>query len=82
MVEPLAAFHGLTRYSFDKRTRLEQKVNALERTVNAAHEGNVPYERLIHKPEVLCSASCASTCDNLSAVMALEFAILRNGQGA
>ncbi|KAL8273870.1 hypothetical protein Esti_002193 [Eimeria stiedai] len=37
VVEPLAAFHGLTNYSFDKRTRLGQKVDAIKRAVDAAH---------------------------------------------
>ncbi|CDJ58673.1 Chromosome III, complete sequence, related [Eimeria maxima] len=37
VIEPLAAFHGLTNYNFDKRTRLQQKVNAMFRAVDAAH---------------------------------------------
>ncbi|CDI86258.1 hypothetical protein, conserved [Eimeria praecox] len=37
VVEPLAAFHGLTNYNFDKRTRLQQKVNAMFKAVHAAH---------------------------------------------
>ncbi|CDJ45840.1 hypothetical protein, conserved [Eimeria brunetti] len=36
VIEPLAAFHGLTNYNFDKRTRLQQKVNAMFRAVEAA----------------------------------------------
>ncbi|CDJ30769.1 uncharacterized protein EMH_0033010 [Eimeria mitis] len=36
VVEPLAAFHGLTNYNFDKRIRLQQKVNAMFRAVDAA----------------------------------------------
>ncbi|KAL8425703.1 hypothetical protein Efla_003081 [Eimeria flavescens] len=37
VVEPLAAFHGLTHYSFDKRTRLGQKVDAVGKAVDNAH---------------------------------------------
>lgn len=38
VVEPLVAFHGITNYSFDKRGRLGQKVEALEKAVDAAHK--------------------------------------------
>ncbi|CDJ68952.1 hypothetical protein, conserved [Eimeria necatrix] len=36
VVEPLVAFHGITCYNFDKRTRLGQKVNAVLKAVNSA----------------------------------------------
>nr|AET50789.1 hypothetical protein [Eimeria tenella] len=35
VVEPLVAFHGITCYNFDKRTRLGQKVNAVLKAVNS-----------------------------------------------
>ncbi|OEH76275.1 hypothetical protein cyc_01119 [Cyclospora cayetanensis] len=39
VVEPLAAFHGLRSFSFDKRNRLKQKVDALFKAVGSAHKG-------------------------------------------
>ncbi|KAL8441576.1 hypothetical protein Emed_007540 [Eimeria media] len=64
VVEPLAAFHGLTTYSFDKRTRLGQKADAIKRAVDAAHRGmdkvleGMPENQrsdLIHKNHPFCN---------------------------